>query len=542
VKYYLTFFILFSLEAKTCDPYLAHEDMDQAIKDGVLKIEHKNDGNLGPVRDQDSVGVCYAYSSADLLEHWLKKTKQMPSEQNISAIAMSLQYAKEEWQLNSPEFEAMAIKKDALQPKIDEIDKKILKLNEEEGKIDKKIEEIQTTFSKDHPRFKELQTLKEKVEELYHNKDGFFADDPKIIQMEELQELILKDNQDYIKATAELLKEKDKIMEKSSHLGRLYESLSDITMKENDAIVPGGGWSAEAIEMSWDKLCYESEVSSRNIDLSADNNIYQDSYRSYSDISSIHGALRFIMIEPQRQAPDQCALSNVIQQTFPGSSQNSWDLLEIMSKVSDYPYLLEQLMKVSCKQKKFSKKPELEKQRLDPNAFSENEPLFKQLDQSLEKGNIASISYRSQILERKNNKLDAEDLHASVIVGSANLCGEKFYAIRNSYGADSCKNMKKSFTLEGKDQESYEKLMVEFDCHNQAQIVAAKRYPNCDSGLCSSEVQKAVENYLTQCLDKMQHKLNREVSHPFFCDKEGNFYVKKEQLKKGLFDVTTIAN
>ena len=54
----------------------------------VLTIDLRSE--LGPLRDQDSLGWCYAYGAADQLDHWTLKNQGKAA--GISAIALALKY------------------------------------------------------------------------------------------------------------------------------------------------------------------------------------------------------------------------------------------------------------------------------------------------------------------------------------------------------------------------------------------------------------------------------------------------------------------
>lgn len=83
--------------SQTCDEYKIRENFSEEIKKGTLKYTHNNDQFLGPTRDQDSIGYCFAYAGADLYEHWLKKKGLMDKKEHVSAMAMGMKTHKQSW-------------------------------------------------------------------------------------------------------------------------------------------------------------------------------------------------------------------------------------------------------------------------------------------------------------------------------------------------------------------------------------------------------------------------------------------------------------
>ena len=67
------FFLLLQTHAQEqCDKFKAYENYQEAKAQGVIKNIKRHDSNLGPVEDQNGIGDCYAYVTADLMESHMK--------------------------------------------------------------------------------------------------------------------------------------------------------------------------------------------------------------------------------------------------------------------------------------------------------------------------------------------------------------------------------------------------------------------------------------------------------------------------------------
>ncbi len=471
-------------KSKTCDPAIAYSDLPKAINDGVVQIKNKNDQNLSPTRDQDSVGHCYAYAAADLLENWMKKKNMMPAKENISALGLALVYKKDDYIAKAPEYAAAAMKKDLLAPKYKELQEKNKKLTDEISDLNKKLLETVSLQEKD--------MLNLKIQE--QTKDLDF-------------------------------------------LNSVYSELEKQFYQE-DHTIPEGGYP-EVISSVWPLICYESEVNSRDEFLAEVLDAQYHSYSYYAESNTLLGLLNFLSIEPYVDKPNYCVMSDISLSIFPGLSGSNVDLYNVLLEVSKEPDLLYRLVKESCKDKKLGQSPKIISKYTNGNfPISNNAEAISNIDLALSKGKLSMITYRSQLLDQENLENTNEDDHASVIVGDGKICGEDFYILRNSWGKDACKDGQD--TLQST-RDSVQKTKK--NCELQAKNEAEFKFKNCKGNHCVKEKLKEKKRYYAECIESAGIVDMTFPKHlPYFCDEQGNYYIKKNYFKKYIYESATIAD
>ncbi|NDD91899.1 hypothetical protein EBZ37_07425 [bacterium] len=452
------------------------EDQCEVHDASRRKIESQvnNDkGMLGPVRDQDSLGYCYAYAAADLVEHWLKKNKKMPPGESVSAMAMGLR--DQSASLESPQVQAqIRVAHDArltFQPKIQNLDEKQIPQAKQE------------------------------------------ANQPLVI----LNGRVSEQNVEAAKKLSTLRYER-----------REYKKLSSPS-------VPEGGDVGLAIRRSWpesgsgEKICFESEVSSR------DNGLLQTLGGNDPLLGKkidLYEALGLISERSlSSSVEDRCQFIRVAQEIFPSASRDQ--LVEVLFRLQAESSVVKNpfspLLEKACKAKTgLDVAPKIEAMMIPPwtpPLEENNADILKLVDAGLSQGGVVAISYRASILKYARPQLidREEDQHASVIIGSAKVCGKDYYILRNSWGKLACQGSRNRFTQKnvwgGESEETTRAIE-----------------------LLKQEEGRCRESNDPTCYTKVWARRAKVVDVPYFCDGDGNYVIRKDYLARGIYGATRITN
>lgn len=487
-------------QADQCEPRKAYDKLAGLALNNELSgvNDYLNNGqDLGPTRDQDSVGWCYAFAAADLTQQWLQKNPKVnfPQSQHLSPVPFAI---------NNERTEGEILAYNA------SLHRHLLQSAEHEEALN----EINIR----------LDELKLRKEELEKNS----------IVSNELAGL----NQG-IQYYA--------LLKKSMH-----QSVGGI---DN---VPGAGYSAVSIYSPGKRLCFESEINSRDEALSqaasSYQNIMMDSNLLTSNTSSIQIREVFEGLSYLSFSKDQtvrCDFDNLIRQVIPkstGEDLNSlWSAIEEMQPYED---IFDEIVDRACEDKVPLEDAlndlNLEIQRQSQNIpMEDNSKLFAQIDTTLANGHIASVSYRSSIFDTNDLQNNVNDFHESVIIGSLNICGNKHYILRNSWGEQSCQTKRAQFQAPADEQTLIDQNYA--SCEQQAREIIESKYGDYKCQQLRSPMSNDEQSINACFSDRIelrsqcssQANSQRQKLAPFTCDDRGNFIVTKEQLAKGLYGVTS---
>jgi hypothetical protein len=497
-----------------------------AISEGS-KVDLSN--KFGPTRDQDSVGWCYGYVAADLLDYHFRKDsilKGTPDQDNmVSASGISLLYNSSVRELNlgmSSTYLSMArkIRQDEV-----EIDEKLTRtieslqgLPSESKSLTSALAEAQFVLNHDNSDLYYLKYLFEEIEG-------------------EIQET--QKSKKFQKAFSTL----KILIGKKISINRLKNKI-DNAFDDPELNEQEGGHIAEAITLALNKgLCSEKEIPSSDVKISKElagliNEIKDYVWEQYQiglrvdrgrvnlkDLWHMLFRLNVAKIESAGESDvegaalcEECKagkgsekISSLLGVLDPKFFSMSWDLLDgYLSK--------------KCLKKRPVKSGEYypdEKAYRDYDS-SDDADIRKRILENLNKKKPVGVGYDSKILTnpieflkaRQGSIEESDSYHASVIVGYKEGCGgELSYIVRNSWGADSCKEIKKVVSSEIDTPKSFGYR----SCINK-----------CKTGQCASFCKRKYRN---------KNIPNKGILD---CDKNGNYIVSAEYFEKSVVSLTTM--
>ena len=517
------------VQAETCDKYKAYSDFKN--RPPVVTNYTRNDQLLLSVRDQNSIGYCYAYAAADMLEVWLKSKGELAHNQHISAAAMGLNYYKNQWKHETDKIRSQIVREQsllsnffALRDEINGLEEKIYRTNEElvrkQGRW--------VGLSRGAAENKELGRLREKSISLHGLK-----------------------------------------MAKESEMRKIKIDFN------NSYGVPMGGFAEVAIEKAWPtmselrrsaiglcqevgidtsicnyfkkkypiNLCLESEVSSSDNALRGlmGTEAFQNNIFMLDNFQSAQGYLASGTLLGNNE---KCSLFLVGKSLFPGMPFNNPDnFFAFISTLNGN--IFENLLKKSCG----SIKPEASRgsiKTIGRSFLSGTDGMFELVDDALENGQIASVSYHPDILISHNTQKKSR--HASVIVGSLKLCGEPYYILRNSLGPKSCSIDIDFFNPGTKELRDKNTVLrkIRDECTKKAHDLTDKiiclGLGSKKSHQCYENKQRRLSFKVRECDRSYQNKRFKELLLPYFCDSKGNYIISKKQLEKGVYRASTMSH
>lgn len=526
-NFLIMIFLIFSLNSysQDCNKADVYKDFDKAIKTGVVQNYINNGKSLSPTRNQGSMGFCYAYAGSDMLESWLKKTGQMPVNENVSAIALGLNYSKDNWAEKNGYFNGIANKRMKVLPFAEKINQKNIELENEIKDLRGK----KTIFGNAGVKL----TLAEMRGEIDKEK-------LKIAKSELDRRSLENDN--------EIIKRQKEIESNKLSLAKVIDKLNEL---EESNPYKMGGQTIYAINRSWPKICFESEVSSRNDAIASTyrkNRSFYDSLHMKKKPDSFRSLLPVIGELQFNPGLLQCRGADIINSAFPGvglmGDKSMYDLVKGLGAEES---VFERILKESCRSKTFRVTPDVRHLYANstPRSSTEVDNVMKILDVVLDDGKTAAISISADILKNESFQ-PSESNHVVLMAGKMNVCGEKYYIIRNSWGESACssdylriKSDKSKDVLDG------EKRLDGLNDNGKKKIMllADEKFPNCGSDVkCIEAREKLISDNVNKLEALVKEKKEGLYQKPFFCDSSGNYVMKESFLKKGFFGADIIRN
>ena len=461
--------------------------------------------NLGPVRDQDTIGNCYAHAAADLLESHLKSKNQIPDDQHISALGLTILHDKDRWNVVAIEHYNLALKTGITSKKMedDAISENINRLEKEKERLtNKSVEMIKNFMEKEKKNNIPYQKVSQKLEEIkvIRKYDVNHAEDEYHELNKEL-ELLNKEMAGKVFNQDGLYNNLLQIIEIDKKIASYLEIKTSI--KNADTPNSGYGFSfssdrpyfpergrvTDAIERTWPEICFESEVNSRDevhID-TASNNMEMLSDFTFTpvfpDLKS-----RMLYLELNRHSDEYNCNNYLTAKTlFPNFPfQNSSEFFDFLNKFPIEENLFYGILQKSCDDKKITAKPKLKEVMINniediEGIPSKNENILNIIDSELNSGKIVAVNYLSDLL----NKITPEDVqshHASTVTGSLTICDEPYYILRNSWGRESCRSTSLDFQTKTKPETTAALIQINkdhTDCQQKALETFKTKFPDC---------------------------------------------------------------
>lgn len=314
----------------------------------------------------------------------------------------------------------------------------------------------------------------------------------------------------------------------------------DVANKDNKYHVQGGQ-SQDLLGKLWDSYCFENEVSSKDIGIKK---IYTD-YRDLLDDASIspntiNSALGYInsQRDEERNTCASLAVTQTVFQSLPFSGAEEFK--QFLTSADPQRSLVQQLLEKSCSSKAPPIKPSIKSTGVQSFTLpiENNEEVLSAIDTAIGSGQIASVGYNVNILlTPDSNQLGS---HESTIVGSAKLCGEDAYILRNTYGTEACKSFLDKYM-----KKAQEKLPLDMEyalCIASAQDKTRAKFKSCKTDDCLSKQGNFEQQELSVCYDMRDKHLSEQVELPYACDEKGNFVIPKSNFKKAVYLANYIDN
>jgi hypothetical protein len=266
-------------EEKKCSRVTAFKNLEKSLPDHNAKMISDQRALLGSIRDQDSIGWCYAFAGADLYEHWLKKRGSITQDQTpnniISPIAFSLNYHSKDWKRLNKRFRNLAVNRRTLLPKKKKTLRRLDTLTDSRMKRGKNAINIFNNYFKQHPKINQLRQLQAQMTSQEDPTSRERVQDAIYELEEQIEDDIYNSNlfKNAIKQNNAAKQQLDiEIKEARKEIEKINQKL--IT---KDDMIPEGGFIKSALLSMWPQICFESEISSR------DSSFYQI-YSDYRDL------------------------------------------------------------------------------------------------------------------------------------------------------------------------------------------------------------------------------------------------------------------
>lgn len=585
----LTTFLLLShysaIAEESCNKFQAYANQNAARESGAISNVIDNGQNLGPTRDQDSVGFCYAYAAADMMESHLKRNGQMSSDQNVSAMAVALTYHENDGDFANGlmSYNKGMDRRDSLSSSIRSTTDHIASLRQRESDLEEQryralkrsswlrgltadpsraMKDVIKDFEKGSDRLKQtaLDLINKATNLDKERTERRSARSQRGRRNSQNGEESGESSQEQGVSEDEISRIDQELAMLRSNIQTYEQALEDLERERNEidisegALVPGGGWVKDAVDLSWNRICFESEVSSRD---AAIKEIFQNQRELFSNLafapSSLEAVLgNFALKDGAEDNPQMsCSYYLMLSTMFPGLPfGNPQTMMEFFNQLDLQSDMFKEILNNSCAERSLSPEPNITYSKVSHvHPIQGNDQLFATLDEALERGTVASINYRSDLFSRNDfATANRSDYHASAVVGKLNVCGEPHYIIRNSWGQDSCKNKQRNFRSTNFSNE--EKSTYSRDssvCRVEAERIYNQNITTCpptgQQGLdCRAEVLNAQSAFLQTCVESLDTKKYEDQNHQFFCDDQGNFIVSKDYLKGAVYGVYQVTN
>ncbi|MBP9681992.1 MAG: hypothetical protein KBD76_11345 [Bacteriovorax sp.] len=245
-----------------------------------------------------------------------------------------------------------------------------------------------------------------------------------------------KDKMEYLESIDRKHQQETRPTEKGRLLKEKVDLISSFTSS-----TPEGGFPGDAIKISSKKLCYDSEISSqasnslKEFFKSGPKNIYESNGFRMEQFQWFLNLENLKNENSEKNKEWNCAFLHSINSIFPGHIFSSTAELKLFLEKLEGSRL-DSFINNSCKDKNIKLKPKIRSYR--KILGNGGVKLEKMIENALKKGDIASVSYHSNLLEHEDENKFKSDHHESVITGSVDICGTTYYALRNSWGKKQC--------------------------------------------------------------------------------------------------------
>lgn len=495
-------FFLFSINLWASDKNTCHEN---AANDYDLRDKFES------IRNQDSIGWCYAHAAADLLTYHLRENGSIGKKESVSATGISLMTNSERRAERQAKLSFFS--KPSLMMGLSTMNSFTRNTDKRKQELEDQIEVLDLQYSKrktellnkrpDLIKKKQQAEKKSKEEKEKINNDimGYLMNDP------EFRNILFETD---LKGT-----ELD-LIEKSP------KGNSGFTIPKAEE--PEGGFSQRAASRALrDGFCLESQMPS-------DDSIIPEKYsaliasKENMPEASMADLFKYFTSEQDKtegrvfEEPCCDEYENVFRSTF----NISKPIFDAIHKSLDP---LGELSHELCVGK--SKTPlsiDSEKLEDSPNKMKEfydkNEPFTVSMDANF-------FDFGEEALDEKKADPDYERSgHAVLVIGKKTDCktGKSKLIIRNSWGSNSCK----------KDRDNFRSLSSKNIRSINAEKKIDKIYADCEAGSFSDY---SASKEAAICIDKAisQTKMIRKSIHPnnsFECDDKGNYIVDEDRFFK----------
>lgn len=547
----------------------------------------KNDSELSPVRDQDSIGWCYSYSSADLYEQWIKdKNIVTDNSKSISPMGIALGYETNDDYSDSrkqfselrdyneqrtrrdrniaskrDEISNMQSQADVLNGRMAYREDNLLSQDPTARRTKADLEELRSALNGPNPESHTEVFAKHGIEIQEQSELENIPVVPQHI-LEAESKLDMLKNQLRLQGRL-LMSEDEEARAMQDQLIQLNSDINQATMELNQILsesqispnldFPEGGFTNDAIQRAHrdDYMCFEDEFNSRNLQLRDLVQRYTNNYHYLREHNSSN--IKEIMKELYRlngngEYMEYCSKDLFLRALFPGLEGDLSNLIENLNSEKTFEEYYRTLIAGACTESDSLDIPGPDIRRnyagtqeypINKNE-SQNDEVFEVIDESIENGRIAEISYLASILDNDNGDGYDSSYHSSVITGKATVCGEDYYILRNSWGEGACESSVRGFKSSKEEDPSFRD---EFKaCEKRVDDEYYRDFPNCEDEECKDRVTEKMDNDWEACLADFNAKKNERVQMPFFCDGDGNYIISREHLKTGAYEANYITN
>lgn len=414
---------------------------------------------FGRIRQQGSMGWCYAYAAADLLTFHLHEKKIIPKNEEVSAAHMALSY-------NRRGLGFLQFSQEERLAKID-------KLNIEEGQISKAWIQLHEEMAKETRGNAKYKDLEEKY--MVHRYKDYSLAHVYLQHLEQIETLKSK-HSDLEKNSKykEFLEAKEEIKQRDRSLWESYEAMVNEvrdrrkkvqTEREKLAVRESeGGNSDVSLNSVFDNgICFESNVKSSHFSYdinSKDFRVFGLLGESDLDIKKILDSINYFFKygnDPSVRFPEVIKAAHFL---FPNMSRENLEYhlrskSDPLGQISDLACESEQKLRVNLGEiEKIDWRSSLNDQptslitKLKEKALNwwlpkniKNSPHFyklfylKKIDEILDNGFPVVVSHHIQMFDKKDS-----GGHALLAVGRRLNCknGNLEYILRNSWGPSTC--------------------------------------------------------------------------------------------------------
>lgn len=451
----------------------------------------RNDEHLGPTRDQDSIGYCYAFSAADLYEQWLKKNGHMPLDQHVSGVGLGLVDHSQAWDERTRRFNSLGL---ARNTNLSEISSQT---RDRQRELDALRESVPQRIRQGMSELPEYPNFVERLTQYRALGD---EDPQKAALRSELEATLSSMEQSVVQNDPTLATDQRRQFELESNIesqwavtGLFDFEETDVNQFRDQGLSIQGGKSDELLQNHWNSFCFESEVNSSDLDVRRLYESYRELYEGMTATpDDLSGGLGFLN-SMNHEDRNQCANFTMATTMFPGLPfQDLESFTAWVGQGNLQGSVVQGFLNEACRRKAPPVQPQIAVTTISEYPtfpITGNENVLEAIESSLSEGKIASIGYNVDILfgDMRNGQYEFLG-HESLVVGKANLCGAESYIVRNTYGEEMC---------------DYTKNLFDNNPRNIYRLAFSETYQ---------------------------------------CDDQGNFIIPKRTLRDAIYSATTISN